>query len=86
MKFGGNSPDGDDKETVELYNWKTGEQCQLRSLHGGAAAHTGVVMDGRPAYCGGYSTETENRCYEFDIATTKWIEVTITTILGCKDA
>ena len=61
--------------SVELYNWKTGEQCQLEDLPHPNAGHTATVLDGTPAFCGGTSPDVEKRCYKFDKTTLSWIQV-----------
>jgi hypothetical protein len=76
MIFGGNDyPYQDSMRSVELYNWKTGEQCQLEDLPYGVAAHSGIVLEGTPAFCGGGITGAEKRCYKFDKTNSSWIWV-----------
>ena len=55
MIFGGNRPPSGYLKTVELYNWQTGKQCQLKEIPNKLSAHVGTVMDGVPVYCGGES-------------------------------
>ena len=67
--------------SVELYNWQTGEQCQLPDLPYNITAHTGTVLDGVPVFCGGYtgleSNPVENKCYKMDMNDKSWIQVFI---------
>jgi hypothetical protein len=66
---------------VELYNWQTGEQCQLPDLPYNISALTGRVLDGVPVFCGGFtgleSNPVENRCYKMDKSDKSWIQVKI---------
>ena len=66
----------------ELYNWQTGEQCQLKDLPYGVAAHAGMVMDDIPAFCGGYfdvcvggALLADNRCFKLNKTDQSWIQV-----------
>ena len=59
--------------SVELHNWKTGQQCFTTNLPYGVYYHSGVVMEQTPAFCG-YFVST---CYKFDVATKQWIPVRI---------
>ena len=61
--------------TVELFNWKTGEQCFLQHLPYKVAGHSGIIMDGVPVYCGGYSTEIEARCFMLNKTSQVWVQV-----------
>ena len=72
--LGGNGP-GTFLSTVELYNWQTGEQCQLKDLPYGVAAHSATVMDNVPVFCGGYSQAPENRCFKLNQTDQSWIQV-----------
>jgi hypothetical protein len=98
--FGGSSDSsGLTLNSVELYNWRTGQQCQLPNLTypidgqvavkaqpnlgNGMIRHTNsiinymtvkvaVVMNGTPAYCGGYNSL---QCFKLDKVTRTWIKV-----------
>jgi hypothetical protein len=78
--LGGNGPTlGTWLKAVELYNWQTGEQCQLKDLPYGVAAHAGIVMDDIPAFCGGESVANEyiidKRCFKLNKTDQSWIQV-----------
>ena len=65
-------------DTVEMYNWKTNEQCFLRAnLPRAVSEHTGAVIDGVPVFCGGYGTSNSRLkdCYKFDRAGQTWKNV-----------
>ena len=61
--------------SVELFNWKTGEQCLLQELPHGIAAHSGTVMDGVPVICGGFTTDTDDRCFKLNKTSHYWVQV-----------
>ena len=61
--------------TVELYNWRTGEQCQLKDLPFQVTAHSGIVMDDLPVFCGGNSPPVGNQCFKLNKADQSWIKV-----------
>ena len=76
--FGGFGPSSIYATTVELYNWKSGEQCQLGNLPTAVGSHSGAVLDGIPIYCGGFSSDAmfgDNRCFKLDLEERKWIQV-----------
>ena len=73
--LGGNGPPFFYLSTVELYNWQTGEQCQLKDLPYGVAAQAATVMDDVPVFCGGDSGRYENRCFKLNKADQSWIQV-----------
>ena len=64
-------------KSVELYNWKTGEQCELPDLPYEISYHTGVTFEGTPAFCGGGYSQTadERRCYKFEKSSLTWTQV-----------
>ena len=65
-------------DTVEMFNWKTKEQCTLSSrLPEAVSEHTGAVIDGSPVYCGGYGTNNTRlkSCYKFDKSSQTWTNV-----------
>jgi hypothetical protein len=47
----------------------------LEDLPYAVAAHTGTVLEGTPAFCGGFSTSVEERCYKFDKTNSSWVQV-----------
>ncbi len=64
--------------SVELYNWQTGEICQLANLTIPINSQSATVLDGFPIYCGGYfgtAGWTSDRCFKFDKAARDWTEV-----------
>ena len=64
--------------TVELYNWKTKQQCMLRErLPSPISETSGIVLDGVPIFCGGYGKDNEiqKACYKFDPQTRAWENV-----------
>ena len=63
--LGGNGPPFFYLSTVELYNWQTGEQCQLKDHPYEVAGQAATVMDDVPVFCGGFSTLAEKRCFNF---------------------
>ena len=73
--FGGYAPEFSPIATVELYNWQTGEQCQLKDLPYGVTEHTGTVIGDVPVFCGGYSVNAENRCFKLNKTDQSWIQV-----------
>ncbi len=71
--FGGSSDSsGLTLNSVELYNWRTGQQCQLPNLTYPIDGQVAVVMNGTPAYCGGYNSL---QCFKLDKVTRTWIKV-----------
>jgi len=74
--FGGNGYPGPSYlKSVELYNWQTGEQCQLSDLPIGTAAHSATIFQGVPVYCGGESIGIDNRCYKLNTVSMEWTQV-----------
>ena len=62
-------PNKEPLTSVELFNWKTGEQCYLEELPFPVRGHSGTVLDGEPHICGGTFNETTQptkRCYKFN--------------------
>ena len=78
MIFGGNRPPSGYLKTVELYNWQTGEQCQLKDLPYEVAGQAATVIGDVPVFCGGVSQTYENRCFKLNKTDQSWIQV------GCK--
>jgi hypothetical protein len=62
--------------SVELYNWQTGEQCQLKDLPEPVAAQSGTAMEGTPIFCGNY-LNTHDKCYSFHKTSKTWSKVLI---------
>ena len=54
---------------------------QIPSMHDiwelphGIAAHTGTVMDGVPVICGGFTTDTDDRCFKLNKTSHYWVQV-----------
>lgn len=68
MIIGGWNDDSMDGLTsVELFNWKTGEQCEMPlGLDNKLSAHVGAVISGTPIICGGFSDlQPQEDCYEY---------------------
>ena len=57
------------QRTVELFNWKTGEQCKYPELDDEITDISGTVFGDVPVYCGG---DTIN-CFKF-VKETKTLE------------
>ena len=65
--------------SCELFNWKTGEQCQLPDFPQPSHAATGIIFDGIPCICGGFNGVGFSKlCFKFDKLTRTWIRVSIT--------
>jgi hypothetical protein len=64
-------------DSVELHNWKTGQQCFTTNLPYGVTLHSGVVMEGFPAFCGGLNTNYISTCLKFVVAQKQWTQVLI---------
>lgn len=55
-----------DLSSVEAFNWKTKEQCQLNDLPVGMRIHSATVLYGVPIVCGGFSYEIPlHSCYKY---------------------
>jgi len=67
---------GSSISSVELYNWKTGEQCQLKDLPEPVSCQSGTVMEGTPIFCGNYRN-THDKCYSFNKTSKTWSQVLI---------
>ena len=81
--FGGNGL-YETLDSVELFNWKTGEQCFLKELPFRIAAHTGAVMDDVPVFCGGFTTESEAKCFKLNKTSQYWNQVGILFLYQIK--
>ena len=63
-------------QSVELYNWQTGQQCQLGDLPNEIFAHSGTELEGVPVYCGGIIDEVDQKdCYKYNSETGSWDKV-----------
>jgi len=80
MILGGNGQ-SENLNSVELYNWQTGEQCKLESrLPFQVAAHSGIVLDGVPVFCGGVANlgqypDASALCYKLNKENMTWERV-----------
>ena len=59
--------------TVELFNWRTFQHCQLPNLPVGVYGHVAGFMEGVPVFCEGQILR--NSCYKMDKLTKKWVSV-----------
>ena len=61
-------------QSVELFNWQTGEQCFLENLPEKVRGHAGTVFEGIPMFCGGWnaSTKPQELCYQYNNVTKRW--------------
>ena len=59
------------QKTVELFNWKTGEQCQYPDLEIATREPSGIVFGDVPVYCGGETLD----CFKFLKETKTWEKV-----------
>ena len=59
--------------TVELFNWKTKEQCYLTNLTKPRCTHTGVIFEGVPVICGGFPPRSD--CDKYNKNNGTWVEV-----------
>ena len=79
MIFGGRGGQADKELKVELFNWRTGEQCQLsEQLPFSTYGHSAAVLDGVPVYCGGLldkDDDGDKRCHKFLKETKTWEQV-----------
>ena len=70
-------------QSVELFNWQTGEQCQLPDLPTGVTSHMATVLDDVPVYCGGFSDmskKADRSCYKLDKTSKTWIKVDVSLL------
>jgi hypothetical protein len=56
---------------VELFNWKTGEQCKYPELDDEITDISGTVFGDVPVYCGGDAIN----CFKFVKETKTWEKV-----------
>ena len=65
-----------DLSSVELFNWRTGEQCPLKDIPIRVRIHAGTVFEGVPIICGGFSSEESiANCYKYSIQDKSWSPV-----------
>ena len=79
MVIGGRSG-SDIIDTVELYNWETGEQCyHPKPFPEKLVFSSGAILNGVPIVCGGSTADgaASTRCYKFDSTSNDWIKVLI---------
>jgi len=70
--IGGDDATGHTRK-IELFNWKTGEQCNLNDLPFGRCSPLGAVFDGALVICGGYNgTVAYTECNKYNVATDSW--------------
>ncbi len=60
---------------VELFNWRTNQQCQLPDLPVGVYGHVAAFMEGVPVFC--EAGTTRRSCYKMDKTTQKWVSVSL---------
>jgi hypothetical protein len=66
MIIGGKN--NEDLSSVELFNWRTGQQCWLKDIPIKVRIHAGTVFEGIPIICGGFSSEESiANCYKYSI-------------------
>jgi hypothetical protein len=68
-------PDKETLTSVELFNWKTGEQCYLDEFPHPVRGHSGAVINGDPHICGGTFNETTQPiklCYKHNKESLEW--------------
>jgi hypothetical protein len=71
-----------DLSTVELFNWRTGQQCPLKDIPIKVRIHAGTVFRGIPMICGGFSSEVSiANCYNYSIQDKIWLPVSIMPIV-----
>jgi hypothetical protein len=76
MILGGRKDLFETLKSVELYNWRTGQQCQLGDLPSEIFAHSGTEIDGVPVFCGGIKDdEDQSDCYKYSSETDSWEKV-----------
>jgi len=76
LVFGGLSSSYQYMDSVELFNWKTGQQCLLPPLPYAVYGQTAVVLNGAPVFCGGDSEHGfVKHCNKFEKSTKSWVQV-----------
>ena len=66
---------GDHVKLIELYNWKSGQQCSYGEIPYGSAAFAAAVLDGVPVFCGGDGAIAYVYCQRYDKDGRKWERV-----------
>ncbi len=67
-------------DSVELFNWKTNQSCNLpQNLPIVLSEHSGTVLNGVPIVCGGYGpgNKLQSRCFKLDRVTKTWKNVSL---------
>jgi hypothetical protein len=62
-------------DSVELYNWQSGEQCQFAKLPEGFGLHSGAFFEGVPLVCGGSTGSAKADCYKYVPGSNYWLKV-----------
>ena len=63
-------------QSVELFNWRTGQQCSFTSLPNKSVYSISVAMDGIPAYCESRTDLGQSsHCFKLDKLTKSWMQV-----------
>lgn len=64
-----------DLKSVEAFNWKTKDQCNLNDLPLEVRIHSSAVFEKVPIICGGLSEDVAiTRCYKYDPVVDSWQE------------
>jgi len=64
---------------VELFNWQTGQICQLSDLPYDLDAGSGTVLDGIPIFCGNWrSGQGDKNCFKLNKGDLTWEKVSPT--------
>jgi hypothetical protein len=65
-------------QTVELFNWKTFQQCQLPDLPFAVQHQVASVLEGTPVFCGGSTNSGSSLlCYKLDKTNDTWVQVSV---------
>jgi hypothetical protein len=76
MIFGGCDASFNLLQSVELYNWKTGQQCQFSPLPHPIGYPVSTIMGDTAAYCGGFrSAQSVSECFMLEKSTNLWVQV-----------
>ena len=72
--FGGQSPF---LNSVELFNWRTGQQCTFPSLPNPVYGQAAIAVEGTVAYCGGLNNQGQAvlQCFKLQTSTRTWVQV-----------
>ena len=78
MIVGGSNQYPKSLNSVELFNWQTGEKCRLANLPVPLHAHSGINFLGDPVICGGISNEQiQDKCFRYNKTEQKWDQVSL---------